>query len=73
MKQTFKMENLDCANCAAKMEAAIAKIDGVEDVSISFLLEKMTLEADESRMDDILKKAQKACKKVDADCRIVLP
>ena len=73
MKQTFKMENLDCANCAAKMEAAIAKIDGVEDVSISFLLEKMTLEADESRMDEILKKAQKVCKKVDADCRIVLP
>ena len=72
MKQTFKMENLDCANCAAKMEAAIAKIDGVDNVSISFLLEKMTLEADESMMDKILKEAQKVCKKVDADCRIIL-
>ncbi len=72
MKQTFRMENLDCANCAAKMESAIAKIDGVESVSISFLLEKITLEADESRLEEILKKAQKACKKVDADCRIVL-
>lgn len=72
MKQTFRMENLDCANCAAKMESAIAKIDGVEAVSISFLLEKITLEADESRLEEILKKAQKACKKVDADCRIVL-
>lgn len=72
MKQTFRMENLDCANCAAKMESAIAKIDGVESVSISFLLEKITFEADESRLEEILKKAQKACKKVDADCRIVL-
>ena len=72
MKQTFRMENLHCANCAAKMESAIAKIDGVESVSISFLLEKITLEADESRLEEILKKAQKACRKVDADCRIVL-
>ena len=72
MKKVFKLEELDCAHCAAKMQTAIAKIDGVQSVSINFLMQKMTLEADDAVFDDVLKKAQKAIKKVEPDCRIVL-
>ncbi|MBR3785667.1 MAG: cation transporter [Firmicutes bacterium] len=71
MKKTYKMQNLDCANCAAKMETAIGKIDGVESCSISFMTQKMTLVADESRLDDILTAAQNAVKKVDRACKII--
>ena len=71
MKKVFKLEDLDCAHCAAKMQDAIAKIDGVTSVSINFLMQKMTLEADDAVFEDVLKKAQKAIKKVEPDCRIV--
>ena len=72
MKKVFKLEDLDCAHCAAKMQDAIAKIDGVNSVSINFLMQKMTLDADDAVFEDVLKKAQKAIKKVEPDCRIVL-
>ena len=72
MKKVFKMVDLDCANCAAKMENEIRKIDGVTDVNISFLAQKMTLEADDARFDEIAKQAAKACKRVDDDCEVVL-
>ena len=54
MKKRYKMMDLDCANCAAKMEDAIRKIDGVNEVSVSFLSQKLTIDADESRLDDIM-------------------
>ena len=72
MKKVFKLEELDCAHCAAKMQTAIAKIDGVQSVSINFLMQKMTLEADDAAFDEIVKKAQKAIKKIEPDCKIVL-
>lgn len=72
MKKVFKMIDLDCANCAAKMEREIAKIDGVSSVSISFLAQKMTLEADDARFDEIAKLAAKACRRIDDDCEVVL-
>ena len=72
MKKIFKLEELDCAHCAAKMQASIAKIDGVKSVSINFLMQKMTLEADDAIFDEIVKKAQKAIKKIEPDCKIVL-
>lgn len=71
MKKTYKMENLDCANCAAKMETAIGKIDGVESCSISFMTQKMTLNCDENKLDEILTAAQNAVKKVDRACKII--
>lgn len=73
MKKTFKMADLDCANCAAKMEAAIRKIDGVTGATVSFMTQKLTIEADEALFPVILEKAQKAVRKVDPDCRILLP
>ena len=72
MKKTFKMVDLDCANCAAKMEDAIKKIDGVTNASVSFMTQKMTIEADDARFDDIVKEAVKICKKVEPDCEIVV-
>ena len=72
MKKIFKMEDLDCANCAAKMENAIKKIDGVEDASVSFMSQKLTLTAADDKFDDIVKQAVKICKKVEPDCRIII-
>ena len=65
------MENLDCANCAAKMEAAIRKIDGVHTATVSFMTQKLTIEADDDRFDAIVEQAAQACCKVDPDCRVV--
>ena len=72
MKKTYKMIDLDCANCAAKMEEAIKKIDGVTSASVSFMTQKMTIEGDDARFDQIVKEAVKVCSKVDPDCEIVL-
>ncbi len=72
MKKRYKMIDLDCANCAAKMEDAIRKIDGVNEVSVSFLSQKLTIDADESRLDDVMAQVVKVCKRVEPDCTIVL-
>ena len=71
MKKVFKLRDLDCANCARKMEDAIRKIDGVEDVQVSFMMQKLTLVADDARFDEIVEKVVKACRKVEPDCEIV--
>ena len=70
MKKKFKLTDLDWANCAAKMEAAIKKIDGVNDATVSFLTQKLTLDADDARFDAILDEVVRVCKKVEPDCVI---
>ena len=72
MKKRFKLVDLDCANCAAKMEDAIKKVDGVKDATVSFVMQKMTVEADDARFDDIMKEIVKVSKRVEPDCEIVL-
>ena len=72
MKKRFKLVNLDCANCAAKMEDAIKKVDGVKDATVSFVMQKMTVEADDARFDDIMEEIVKVCKRVEPDCEIFL-
>ena len=71
MKKTYKID-VDCANCAAKMEDAIKKLDGVNDASVSFMMQKLTLDADDDRFDEILKEAAEICKKVEPDCKTVM-
>lgn len=72
MKKKFKVENLDCAHCAAKMEDAIKKIPGVEDVSMNFMTQKLTLEiADGYNMEEIVEKAQECVTKVSIVCEII--
>ena len=72
MKKKFKLEDLDCANCAAKMEAAIKEIPGVISASVNFLAQKMTIEADDDKFDDIVNKAVECIAKVEPDCRVIL-
>ncbi|MBR5094810.1 MAG: cation transporter [Oscillospiraceae bacterium] len=72
MKKTFKLEDLDCANCAAKMETAIGKLDGVKKVTVSFMTQKLTLEADDDSFDAVLQAAIKCIAKVEPDCRVIL-
>ncbi len=71
MTKRFKLVDLDCANCAAKMETAIKKLPGVEDAAVSFMTQKLTVTAEESRFEEIMDQIEKACKKVEPDCRIV--
>ena len=71
MKKTFIIKDVDCANCAAKMENNISKIDGVIKAKVSFMTQKLVLEADDERFDEILEKARTAVKKVDSACDIV--
>ena len=72
MRKVFEMEDLDCANCAAKMEDAIRRIEGVTYVSISFMAQRMTLEADDACFAEVVKKAAKAIKRVEPDCRLIV-
>lgn len=52
------------------MENAIKKIDGVRDANVSFMTQKMTIEADDSRFDEIMEEVQSVCRKVEPDCTI---
>ncbi len=70
MKKIYKLEDLDCANCAAKMENAIAKLDGVKSVTVSFLTQKMTIETEGDDQSELMKQVVKLCKKVEPDCVI---
>lgn len=72
MKKRFELIDLDCANCAAKMEDAIQKIEGVQTATVSFMTQKLTIEADDARFDAIMKEVVKVCKKVEPDCTIKL-
>ncbi|WP_352408898.1 cation transporter [Lawsonibacter hominis] len=72
MKKQFKLLDLDCASCAAKMEQAIRKLDGVNGATVSFLTQKLTLDADDARFDEILRQVIAVCRKVEPDCTIVL-
>ncbi len=72
MKKTFRIEDLDCPNCAAKLEKAISEIKGVEKVSVSFIAQKMLIEADESNMAEITASIKKAAKKAVPDCTVII-
>lgn len=72
MKKTYELRDLDCANCAAKMETAINKIDGVNSATVSFMTQKLTIDADDGSFDKIMKKVVKAISKVEPDCEVVM-
>jgi len=70
MKKVFKLEDLGCANCAAKMEREINKIDGVNNVTVNFITQKLTIESEQQSLDDIIKSIQKTIKKIEPDCTL---
>ena len=72
MKKKFKMQDLDCAHCAAKMDEAIKNIDGVNDAAISFMAQKLTIDAEDDKFDSIMEEVVKTCRKVEPDCTILI-
>ena len=71
MRKVFRMKDIDCANCAAKMENEIAKLEGVNACSVNFVLQKLTIEADAENMEGIIEKAGAVCKKIDRHAEII--
>ncbi len=69
MTKTYRVHNLDCANCAAKVERALNKLDGVNSASVNFFAQKLTLDADD--VDAVMPAVKKACKRVEPDMEIV--
>ena len=71
MKKKFNLQDLDCANCAAKMEEAIKKINGVNDASVNFMSQKMMVDAADDRFEAVMDEVVKVCAKVEPDCVIL--
>ena len=71
MKKSYKIE-VDCANCAQKMEDAANTVAGVAKATVSFMTQKMTIDAEDDRFDAIMKEVVAVCKKVEPDCVIHL-
>ena len=72
MKKTYKID-VDCANCANKMEQAAKKTEGVKDAVVNFMLLKMTVEFDEGADPaEVMRTVLKNCRKVESDCEIFL-
>ena len=70
MKKKFKIE-VDCANCAAKIENAIKQIDGIEDASVGFMTQKMMITAPDEKFDEIMKEVERVAKKIEPDFEIL--
>lgn len=71
MKKTFILEDLECAHCAGKMEEGIKKMDGVTKCSVNFLTKKMILEAEDDKMEGIIKDAKKLIHKIEPDVTVI--
>ena len=70
MEKEFKLIGLDCANCAAQLENAIQKIEGIESTSLSFMTGKLVVKCAENVSEDIIKKIKKTIKKEEPDVEI---
>lgn len=72
MKKVFKLEDLDCALCAEKMQEGVKKIKGVKDASVSFISQKMTIDFEDNINEkEVMDEVVKVCKKIEPDCTIV--
>lgn len=71
MRKVFKLDEIDCANCARKLEDAIKRVDGVQGASVNFMMQKLTLEAADDAFDDVLARVVKVAARVEPDCEIV--
>ena len=70
MKKAYRLEGLDCANCAAKIETAVKKLDGVTSASVNFMTTKMVIEGDDAKIDEIIESAHNIVKKIEPDVMI---
>ncbi len=71
MRKSFKLNEIDCANCARKLQDELARLDGVDAVSVNFLTQKLTLSAADERFDDVLERVVALAARVEPDCEIV--
>ncbi len=71
MRTSFKLDEIDCANCAQKLEDAIKKVDGVDDARVNFLTQKLTLTAADDVFDDVLERVVKLTADLEPDCEII--
>lgn len=71
MRKSFKLDEIDCAVCAGKLEDAIKKLDGVTDAKINFLTQKLTLEAADEAFENVLESVVKLTADIEPDCEIV--
>lgn len=72
MVKVLRIEDLDCAHCAAKIEEAIRKLDGVHSATVSFLAQKITVDTDDEAVEDVVKQIVAIAKKIEPDCTVVL-
>ncbi len=72
MKKSFKVKGIDCANCAAKLEAGISKLPGVDKATVSFMTVRLTLEAADDKFAEVLEAAKALTKKLEPDWEIVM-
>ena len=72
MKKVYRLEDLDCAHCAARMEEKISKVKGVIAVEVNFLAQQLVLEAEDAPFEKVLKEAMKICRKIEPDCRVII-
>lgn len=68
MTVKFRLENLDCANCAAKLERAVAKVSGVSNASVNFFASKLVFDVEDDRKDEVIEAVKKTCRKVEPEC-----
>ena len=70
MEKSFRLIDLDCANCAAKMERGINKIKGVNSCSINFMMQKMVININDDIFDSVMDEVEKVIKKIEPDCKV---
>lgn len=71
MRKIFKVENVDCANCARKMQDNILKIEGITSATLNFLTQRLTVEFEESKVSTIIEEMQTACRKIDKAVNVI--
>ena len=71
MKKSFKLDEIDCANCARELEDELAKLDGVKSVSVNVMTQKLTLEAEDAEFDAVLDRVVDFTADAEPDCEII--
>ncbi|OUO35200.1 cation transporter [Olsenella sp. An290] len=71
MRKSFRLDEIDCATCALKLEDSIRRLDGVDDAKVNFMTQKLTLTAADERFAEVLERVVALVAKVEPDCEIV--
>ncbi len=71
MKKSFKLDEIDCANCARELEEELSQLDGVAAVSVNFMTQKLTLEAADDEFDEVLERIVEFTAEAEPDCEII--